>query len=161
PYRKKRDELPKSFEMHTTLSAHPFFIDLPAGKYTITVERGKEDFPLTRRGKDGGGPVDEAVKLRRLSDLFEAGGDSRYTPVHRAPEELANLQLAEDLNVAFPLTYWVTEAFASPRTAARSAKDGIEPKAIAVDATHVYYPVNTEYEIFTVNQKAHMLGAVF
>src|SRR5262249_44793565 len=42
PYRKKRDDLPKSFEMHTTLSAHPFVVDLPAGKYTITFERGKE-----------------------------------------------------------------------------------------------------------------------
>src|SRR6516164_1573041 len=48
PYRKKRDDLPNSFEMHTTLSAHPFVIDLPAGKYTVTVERGKEYFPLTR-----------------------------------------------------------------------------------------------------------------
>src|SRR5215471_13891681 len=39
-YRKKRDDLPKSFEMHTTLSAHPFVIDVPPGQYTVTVERG-------------------------------------------------------------------------------------------------------------------------
>src|SRR5437879_6163724 len=29
-------------EMHTTLSAHPFTVDLPPGAYTVTAERGKE-----------------------------------------------------------------------------------------------------------------------
>jgi hypothetical protein len=147
--------------MHTTLSAHPFVIDLPAGRYTVTIERGKEYFPLTQQVKIGDEPVDEAFKLRRWINLPERGWYSGDTHVHRALGELPNLLLAEDLNVAFPLTYWVTEAFASPRAGARSAKNGIEPKAVAVDAIHVYYPVNTEYEIFTVNQKAHMLGAVF
>src|SRR5262245_5264189 len=42
PYRKQRPDNPRSVEMHTTLSAHPFHIDLPPGKYTLTVERGKE-----------------------------------------------------------------------------------------------------------------------
>jgi hypothetical protein len=161
PYRKKRDDLPKSFEMHTTLSAHPFVIDLPAGRYTVAVERGKEYFPLTQQIEIRDKPVDETFKLRRWINLPERGWYSGDTHIHRTLEEMPNLLLAEDLNVAFPLTYWVTEAFASPRTSGRSAKAGIEPKVIAVDATHVYYPVNTEYEIFTVNQKAHMLGAVF
>ena len=35
------------------------------------------------------------------------------------------------------------------------------PKPIAVDATHVIYPRNTEYEIFTVGKKGHVLGAFF
>ncbi|HMF12943.1 MAG TPA: CehA/McbA family metallohydrolase [Gemmataceae bacterium] len=160
-YRKKRDDLAKSVEMHTTLSAHPFVIDLSAGRYTVTVERGKEYFPLTQQVMIGDEAVDESFKLRRWTNLPERGWYSGDTHVHRALEELPNLLLAEDLNVAFPLTYWVTEAFTSPRTATRSNKAGIEPKAIAVDPIHVYYPVNTEYEIFTVNQKAHMLGAVF
>ena len=30
-----------AFEKHTTISAHPFRADLPAGDYTLTVERGK------------------------------------------------------------------------------------------------------------------------
>src|SRR5437867_2891504 len=63
PYRKKRDELPKSLEMHTTLSAHAFVIDLPPGTYTITVERGKEYFPLARQIKISAEPVDETFKL--------------------------------------------------------------------------------------------------
>src|SRR5262245_36516984 len=41
-YRRRRPQLPDSTEMHSTLSAHPFVIDLPPGKYTIVVERGKE-----------------------------------------------------------------------------------------------------------------------
>src|SRR5438105_1815699 len=45
PYQRKVANQPKSLEMHTTLSAHPFVIDLLPGKYTVTVERGKEYFP--------------------------------------------------------------------------------------------------------------------
>src|SRR5262249_61302320 len=65
------------------------------------------------------------------------------------------------LNVAFPLLYWVTEAFTPPRASGRSTPRDVEAKPIAVDATHVLYPRNTEYEIFTVAQKPHTLGAVF
>src|SRR6185312_2947429 len=35
-------------EMHTTLSAHPFHVELLPGRYTVTVEHGKEYFPETR-----------------------------------------------------------------------------------------------------------------
>ena len=42
--------------------------------------------------------------------------------------------LAEDLNVAFPLSYWVTEAFASPKTGRKGPFQGVDPKPIAVDA---------------------------
>src|SRR5262249_23320003 len=64
------------------------------------------------------------------------------------------------LNVAFPLLYWVTEAFAAPRTGGRSTVRDVEAKPIVVDATHVLYPRNTEYEIFTVAKKPHTLGAI-
>src|SRR5262245_51419281 len=47
-YRKQRQDSSRSVEMHTTLSAHPFTITLPPGKYTFTVERGKEYLPETR-----------------------------------------------------------------------------------------------------------------
>src|SRR5262245_12179982 len=36
-YRKQRNDVPRCVEMHTTLSAHPFVVDLPPGKYTLTV----------------------------------------------------------------------------------------------------------------------------
>src|SRR5262245_56990607 len=41
-YKKQRGEKSKSVEMHTTLSAHPFHVTLPPGRYTFTVESGKE-----------------------------------------------------------------------------------------------------------------------
>jgi hypothetical protein len=69
--------------------------------------------------------------------------------------------LADDLNVAFPLLYWVTEAFAPPRSSARTTAGDAAAKLIRVDATHVIWPRNTEYEIFTVHRKQHTLGAVF
>jgi hypothetical protein len=158
-YRKKRD--PRSVEMHTTLSAHPFLLDLPPGKYTVTVERGKEYLPESRTVTVGAALVQETFRLKRWADLTGRGWYSGETHVHRSLEELPNVMLAEDLNVAFPLLYWVTEAFAPPRTGGRSTTRDVEPKPIAVDATHVIYPRNTEYEIFTVDKKPHMLGAVF
>src|SRR5262245_28820418 len=158
-YRKQRG--PKSVEMHTTLSAHPFLFDLPPGKYTITVERGKEYLPESRAVTVGAGPVKETFRLKRWADMAGLGWYSGETHVHRSLEELPNVMLAEDLNVAFPLLYWVTEAFAGPRTSGRSRARDVEARPIAVDATHVIYPRNTEYEIFTVNTKPHTLGAVF
>src|SRR5205823_7054219 len=66
-YRKQRG--PKSVEMHTTLSAHPFLLDLPPGKYTVTVERGKEYLPEARAVTVGAEPVQETFLLKRWTDL--------------------------------------------------------------------------------------------
>jgi hypothetical protein len=161
PYRKQRTDNLRCVEMHTCLSAHPFVIDLPPGRYTLTVERGKEYLPETQDITVGDQPVQVLIKMRRWIDLQERGWYSGETHVHRALDELPNPMLAEDLNVAFPLSYWVTEAFAAPRTGPRSAAADPGAKVIEVDKTHVIYPRNTEYEIFTVDKKAHTLGAVF
>ena len=158
-YRKQRG--PKSVEMHTTLSAHPFLLDLPPGKYTVTVERGKEYLAESRTVTVGAAPVKETFRLKRWADLAGHGWYCGDTHVHRSLEELPNVMLAEDLSVAFPLLYWVTEAFAPPRTGGRSTAREVEARPIAVDPTHVLYPLNTEYEIFTVGKKPHPLGAVF
>src|SRR5262245_31280979 len=115
-YRRERKDNPRSVEMHTTLSAHPFVVSLPPGRYTFTVERGKEYLSETRVVTVGKDPVDLKFKLRRWIDMAALGWYSGETHVHRAAEELPTLMLAEDLNVAFPLSYWVTEAFASPKT---------------------------------------------
>src|SRR5262249_13884544 len=37
-----------ALEMHTTLSAHAFRVELLPGRYTFTAEHGKEYFPATR-----------------------------------------------------------------------------------------------------------------
>jgi hypothetical protein len=160
-YRKQRTDNPRAVEMHTTLSAHPFALTLPPGNYTFTVERGKEYLSETQAVTVGKETVELRFKLRRWIDMSARGWYSGETHVHRAAEELPTLMLAEDLNVTFPFSYWVTEAFASPKTVRKGPFQGADPEPIAVDATHVIYPLNTEYEIFTVGKERHTLGAFF
>jgi hypothetical protein len=160
-YRKQKDWKPASVEMHTTLSADPFVARLPSGAYTLLAERGKEYLPESRRVIVDQGAVDLTIQLRRWINMAEGGWFSGDTHVHRAMKELPNLLLAEDLNVAFPLTSWVTDAFVSP-TKGRPNTDQTEPGALVeVDKTHVIYPRNTEYEIFRVGARDHTLGAFF
>ena len=160
-YKKQRGDNPRCVEMHTTLSAHPFAIDLPPGKYTITVERGHEFLPITQTVTLDVKAVHVPLKLKRWINMAERGWYSGDTHVHRSLDELPNVMLAEDLNVAFPLIYWVTEAFAPPKSSGRSAQQDPPAELIQVDRTHVIYPRNTEYEIFTVGKKPHTLGALF
>jgi hypothetical protein len=160
-YRKERGDKSRSVEMHTTLSAHPFVADLPPGRYTITVERGKEYPPQSKQVIVTAEPVTIRIPLERWINMAERGWYSGDTHVHRSLDELPNVMLAEDLNVAFPLIYWVTEAFVRPKAAQRGPLQEIDARVIPVDATHVIYPLNTEYEIFTVGNQRHTLGAFF
>jgi len=150
----------ESFEHHTTLSAHPFEVRLQPGHYTFTVVRGKEFHELRQEVFVKKQELEITLPLRRWINLPERGWYSGDTHVHRGIEDLPNLMLAEDLNVTFPLTYWVTKAFIPP---SRGGKNTADPGAelIPVDDTHVIWPRNTEYEIFTVNGQRHPLGAVF
>ena len=67
--------------------------------------------------------------------------------------------IAEDVNVCFPLTYWTTIAEVPPDRGDKTSQT-IPPAApVSVDATHVWCPGNTEYEIFKVGEKKHTLGA--
>jgi hypothetical protein len=157
PYRKERQK--GSIEVHTSLSAHPFVADLPPGRYTLTAERGKEYLTETVNVAAGGAKV--TVKLRRFADAASRGWYSGETHVHRPLEELPTLLLAEDLNVGFPFPYWVTTAFDPPKKGKASVAQDPDPKLIEVDPTHVIWPRNTEYEIFTVGGKSHTLGAFF
>lgn len=160
-YEKRSFANTNSVEMHVTLSAHPFVADLPPGRYTITVERGKEYRQLQQQVEVHDQPVNMTPKLERWINLAEQGWYSGDTHVHRTVEELPNVMLAEDLNVAFPLTYWVTKAFEPPARGDKNTEDKAGAELIKVDDTHVIYPRNTEYELFTVNGKRHTLGAVF
>ncbi|KPK39160.1 MAG: hypothetical protein AMJ65_11915 [Phycisphaerae bacterium SG8_4] len=159
-YRKQRGNR-GSIEMHTTLSAHPFNVELPPGQYTITVERGKEYFPVTKKVTIGNEPASLEVKLNRWIDMARLGWYSGDTHVHRTLAELPNVQLAEHLNVSFPLLYWVTKGFQPPGTGDKTTGEKIQPRLISIDDTHVIYPLNTEYEIFTVDGRQHTLGAFF
>ncbi len=158
PYSKKRG---LSEEVHTTLSAHPFMAELPAGKYTLTAEHGKEYHSERVKVEVAGGGTNVTLKLRRWTNMAEKGWFSGETHVHRTVKELPALLLAEDLNVALPLTAWVTDSRDAPSEANKNPDPVPPAKLIKVDGSHVIWPVNTEYEIFTVNGKRHTLGAVF
>ncbi|MFT5494258.1 MAG: hypothetical protein ACI8V5_004660 [Limisphaerales bacterium] len=157
----KKERVKASVEMHTTLSAHPFKIDLPPGKYTVTAERGKEYRPLTKSIDMTDKPQDLRLPLERWINVAAHGWYSGDTHVHRTVEDLPNIMLAEDLNVTFPLTYWVTKAYEKPSQGNKNTQDKYGTDLIKIDDTHVIYPRNTEYEIFTVDGKRHTLGAVF
>ncbi|MEE2942626.1 MAG: hypothetical protein VX413_04430, partial [Verrucomicrobiota bacterium] len=161
PYNKTNWIRKESFEKHTTVSAYPFRADLPPGKYTITVERGKEYFTETKLLSLGQADTEIDIRLRRWIDLPKRGWFSGETHIHRTLEELPNVIQAEDLNVAMPLTYWVTRSDTAPTSGDRNINGEIPDKLITVDPTHVIWPRNTEYEIFSVGQKRHTLGALF
>ncbi|MFP6900522.1 MAG: CehA/McbA family metallohydrolase, partial [Opitutales bacterium] len=150
-----------AFEKHTTISAHPFQVDLPAGDYTMTVERGKEYFVETRKLSIGKEDAKVEVKLNRWINMAQRGWFSGETHIHRTLQDLPNVILAEDLNVAMPLTYWVTKSDLPPTTGNRNLGGEIPDKLITVDPTHVIWPRNTEYEISSFGNKRHMLGALF
>tara|TARA_Y100001947_G_scaffold87650_2_gene74522 strand:+ start:388 stop:2901 length:2514 start_codon:yes stop_codon:yes gene_type:complete len=151
----------ESFEKHTTVSAHSFRANLPPGKYTITVERGKEYFTETKTLSLGQADAQIEIRLRRWIDMAKRGWFSGETHIHRTLEELPNVIQAEDLNVAMPLTYWVTQSGLPPAAGNKNIGGEIPDRLITVDSTHVIWPRNTEYEIFSVGQKRHTLGALF
>jgi hypothetical protein len=158
PYKKQRSDA--SIEVHTALSAHPFQADLPPGKYTLTVERGKEYLPVEQTVEIGDKPLSVEIKLHRWIDMASRGWYSGDTHVHRSMDELPTAMLADDLNVALPLTYWVTKSDTPPAQGDKNLPP-VAAKVIEVDSTHLIWPLNTEYEIFTVGGKQHTLGAVF
>ncbi len=152
---------PGIVEKHTTLSPHPFQISLPAGRYAIVVERGKEYHSWTKQVEVGTEPISLTIPLRRWSNMASLGWYSGETHVHRPVCELPNILLAEDLNIAFPLVDWVREAYVAPTALRSGVRVDRDAGEIVVDPTHRILPRNTEYELFTVDRKPHTLGAFF
>lgn len=171
PYAEEWVPMPQSVERHTTISADPFRIALPPGRYVLEVERGKEYLPHRETIVVDEAPVETTVRLRRWIDAAARGWYSGETHVHRRIHELPNVMRAEDLNVAFPVTFWTVASDAvpdrQPSTLRRQGPSpfgpredrGVEP--IVVDPTRVIFPRNTEYEIFSVDGRRHVLGAMF
>ena len=158
PYEKQKSEA--SIEVHTALSAHPFVAHLPKGKYLLTVERGKEYLSTQQWVEVPSQGARVTIRLRRWIDMSALGWYSGETHVHRGLDELPVAMLADDLNVTLPLTYWVTQSDTPPSRGDRNSLP-VPAKVIEVDATHVIYPINSEYEIVTVGGQRHVLGAVF
>ena len=149
----------RAIERHTALSAHPFRAALPPGRYTFTVERGKEYHPTERVVEVADAPVQLRLGLNRFADMARRGWFSGDTHVHRDPAELGTVALAEDVNVTLPMTDWTIESDVPPSRSTRNIKGEFSAKLIVLDRTHVIYPRNTEYEIFQTTGKKHTLGA--
>ena len=148
-----------SVELHTTLSAHPFSVELPPGRYIFSAEHGKEFLPGEQALSVGNVPTRVELKLKRWIDMAERGWFSGDTHSHRPLTEMTNLLLAEDLNIGFPLSHWVTRAEAPPATANQVTAPVPPGQTLAIDSTHLLYPLNTEFEIVNVGGKPHTLGA--
>lgn len=171
PYREQWVPTPDAVEKHSTISAHPFQMELEPGKYSVTIERGKEYFSLSEEIEIADKPIQHTFRLKRWIDMAARGWYSGETHVHRRVSELPNVQLAEDLNVAFPVTFWTINAHEPPglkesplRRQGPSPfgpRKDHGPNVIHIDPTHLLFPRNTEYEIFSIKGKRHTLGAVF
>lgn len=147
-------------EMHTTLSAHPFRAELLPGRYVFTVEQGKEFVPESREVMVEPGLSKLRFLLHRWIDMGELGWFSGDTHTHRDPAELPNVMLAEDVNVALPMVDWTTVSTVAPTASERGFRGEFGNAPARVDATHVWYPRNTEYEIFRTGNSQHTLGAL-
>ncbi|QDV84302.1 hypothetical protein [Planctomycetes bacterium TBK1r] len=150
----------QSVEYHTTVSAHRCSATVPEGEYRLIVQRGKTYFPHRQTLTVGADDLDLTVRLKRWNNPQSRGWYSGDTHLHRTIDELKNVIVAEDLNVALPLTNWVTIADQAPRAGNKNLTD-IPDGLVVVDPTHVIWPRNTEYEIFTVAGQRHTLGALF
>lgn len=175
PYTEEWVKMPDSIEQHTTVSAHPFFANLPHGKYEIEIERGKEYIPLretiTIDAENSSRKIRHPFRLKRWSDVSKKGWYSGETHVHRRIAELPNVMPAEELNVAFPVTYWTIRSDKIPDLAPSPLRsDGPSPfgpreelgyEPIEFAENYIIFPRNTEYEIFSIGDKRHVLGAIF
>ena len=159
-YEKRSGFNTNATEFHTTLSAHQWVAELPPGSYTALVERGKEYLPLTNRFTVATKPVELRLPIKRWVDMAARGWFSGDAHNHRAPAELETAMLAEDVNVALPMIDWTTVDTVPPALSDKNMKGSFGGQPVFVDPTHVWYPRNTEYEIFRSGGKQHTLGAL-
>ena len=149
-----------STEYHTTVSAHPAVANVPAGNYRLIAERGKEYHNYENSIRVDGDTA-MTVPLKRWINMSERGWYSGDLHLHRTIEELKNVLPAEDLNVAFPLTQWVTISDTLPNAGNKNQSGERPENLIKIDDEHVIWPLSTEYEIFQTSGKRHTLGALF
>lgn len=122
-----------------------FTLELPDETCRVWVERGREYLPEIMQF-DGGetGTVERTVRLRRFIDMNERGWWSSDLHIHRGPQRTSQQILREDVNVAFPLTWWNGPRFTDELNAwAAKSKDG---RTVAIDDTHIMSLYNMEFE---------------
>jgi hypothetical protein len=115
-------------------------LELPAGPYTYTVERGPEFRRDSGRLEVAAGADREhVVVLNRAIDLAALGWYSGDIHVHRPPEHMPLLLRSEDLHVAPVLTVWNRDDRWRGRTLP-------EPLLVAVEPSRTYHLLACEDE---------------
>ena len=98
--------LPYERDWHFTVEGG-FTAELPPGRTSIRIEKGKEYLQVTDVIEmTEGGEVTEEYELKRWIDMNSLGWYSGDTHVHRMPENILHLMEAEDLNLAPILSTW-------------------------------------------------------
>jgi hypothetical protein len=126
---------------HHFVSPGSFQIKLPAGKYTLRVERGPEYVPWSsliqmEENKD----QKENILLHRWIRMNQLGWYSGDLHNHRPAEQMPALLLSEDLNLAPTLADWIWEDH--PVSQPPKTSDAIRK----VDGSHVYSVLDKEVE---------------
>ncbi|UCD27409.1 MAG: hypothetical protein JSV03_09790, partial [Planctomycetota bacterium] len=136
-------------EHYACLGPHPFKVELPTGKSLVQIFHGKEYKPITRQVEITKGLTTEsAFKLHSHFNMADQGWYAGDLHVLTPLTDLPAFQLAEDLNVAFPITAWARDSREVPRI--RGGRVPEKGELIKIDKNHVYWNLNTEYEIFSL-----------
>lgn len=123
------------------ISSGRFELELPAGEYSLRVERGLECRPAEAKLEvEPGQTRRAAIELERWIAMNELGWYSGDLHNHRKVGEMAALLLAEDLNLAPTLTDWIWEGrpISTPPETAELIR--------RVDARHAYSVLDKEIE---------------
>jgi hypothetical protein len=140
-----------------------FKIALPPRVYKLVVERGPEYRAVTRDIEIRSGEArEEKVELTRWTNMNARGWYSGDLHNHRDWQEMDQLLLADDLNLAPTLTEWVWEdshisraprvepvphaGSANPAAALKRGATQANAAIRVVDEAHVYSVVDTEIE---------------
>ena len=86
---------------------HKTVLNLPTGNYTFEMERGPE-YKL-RQGYftiERGATDNRTIRMQRFADLKKEGWWSGDLHIHRRPEDIELLMMAEDLHIAPVITWW-------------------------------------------------------
>jgi len=121
-----------------------FKIALPPRVYRLVVERGPEYRAVTREIEIRSGETrEEKITVPRWINMNAQGWYSGDLHNHREWQEMDQLLLAEDLNLAPTLTQWVWDDGAiSKAPTVKGSAEAIR----RVDDTHIYSLVDTEIE---------------
>lgn len=94
-------------EQHFVPPHGTFNIDLPAGGYSLEIERGKEYLPIEENIQiPKSGQVQKTIRLRRWVSMARSHWYSADMHVHAGLRDVGPLMEAEDLNVAIPISIW-------------------------------------------------------